>query len=104
MPEIADNPDALSIDLRQVISGTQGQCIEGIFEEKETKPAPLYTIATLLKDLTRAAKYIKDPKLKKILVDKDKEKASDHGSIGTPATRAAIIETLFKREYYCYAI
>lgn len=97
--EIADNPDAQSIDLRQVINGAQGQCIEGVFEEKETKPAPLYTIATLLKDLTRVAKYIKDPKLKKILVEKDKEKSSDHGSIGTPATRDSIIATLFDRGF-----
>ena len=53
----------------------------------------------MLKDLTRAAKYIKDPKLKQILVEKDKDKASDHGSIGTPATRDSIIATLFNRGF-----
>ncbi|UUS62548.1 MULTISPECIES: DNA topoisomerase 3 [unclassified Acinetobacter] len=97
--DIADNPEAQNLDLRALQSGSTGQCIEGISEQKETKPAPLYTIATLLKDLTRAAKYIKDPKLKKILVEKDKDKASDHGSIGTPATRDSIIATLFNRGF-----
>ncbi|WP_151869233.1 DNA topoisomerase 3 [Acinetobacter soli] len=96
---IADNPDALEQDLRQMMPNTKGICSEGIADQKETKPAPLYTMATLLKDLTRAAKYIKDPKLKQILVDKDKDKASDHGSIGTPATRDSIIATLFDRQF-----
>lgn len=97
--DIADNPEAQNLDLRSLENNSQGNCTQGIFEQKETKPAPLYTIATLLKDLTRAAKYIKDPKLKQILVDKDKDKASDHGSIGTPATRDSIIATLFNRGF-----
>ena len=97
--EIADNPEAQNLDLRSLQNNNQGVCVEGICEQKETKPAPLYTIATLLKDLTRAAKYIKDPKLKQILVEKDKDKASDHGSIGTPATRDSIIATLFNRGF-----
>ena len=56
-------------------------------------------MATLLTDLTRVAKYVNDPSLRKVLQEKDKEKAGEHGGIGTPATRDTMIETLFKRGY-----
>ncbi|EQA2089898.1 topoisomerase C-terminal repeat-containing protein, partial [Escherichia coli] len=39
------------------------------------------------------------PTIKKLLKDKDKDKKDEHGGIGTPATRAAILETLKKRNY-----
>lgn len=67
--------------------------------ESETKPKQLYTFATLLKDLTSVAKYIKDPSTKKLLVAKDKEKKGEQGGIGTPATRDTIIKRLFERGF-----
>lgn len=58
--------------------------------EKKTKPPVLYTEASLLAAMENAGKQIDDEKERKILQEI---------GIGTPATRANIIETLFKREY-----
>jgi DNA topoisomerase-3 len=45
------------------------------------------------------AQYVRDEKLRKALIDKDKGKAGEHGGIGTPATRDVIIRTLFDRGF-----
>ena len=45
------------------------------------------------------SKDVKNEKIRLILKEKDKEKKGENGSIGTPATRASIIEGLFKRRY-----
>ena len=58
--------------------------------EGKTKPKPLHTEATLLSAMETAGKEIEDDALRQALKD---------SGIGTPATRAAIIETLFKRGY-----
>lgn len=58
--------------------------------EKQTKPKPLYTEATLLKALETCGKDIEDEDLRYAMKD---------SGLGTPATRASIIETLIKREY-----
>lgn len=58
--------------------------------EGKTKPKPLHTEATLLSAMETAGKEIEDDVLRQALKD---------CGIGTPATRAAIIETLFKRGY-----
>jgi DNA topoisomerase-3 len=67
--------------------------------ESETKPKQLYTFATLLKDLTQVAKYVKNPDIKKLLLEKDKEKKGESGGIGTPATRDSIIKLLIDRGF-----
>lgn len=67
--------------------------------EKQTTPPKRYTQATLITDMTNISKYVDDPKIKQILKDKDKGKKGENGSIGTPATRDKIIETLMKRGY-----
>jgi len=58
--------------------------------EGKTKPKPLHTEATLLAAMETAGKETEDEELRQSL------KAC---GIGTPATRASIIETLFHREY-----
>lgn len=58
--------------------------------QKKTMPQPLYTEATLLTAMETAGKQITDEALRKAIKDQ---------GLGTPATRAAIISTLFKREY-----
>ena len=58
--------------------------------EGKTKPKPLHTEATLLAAMETAGKEIEDDILRQAIKD---------CGIGTPATRAAIIETLLKREY-----
>lgn len=67
--------------------------------EKETTPPKRYTQASLIEDMTSAAKYVTDPAVKKMLIEKDKDKQTEHGGIGTPATRAGIVETLIRRGY-----
>ena len=58
--------------------------------EKQTKPKPLHTESSLLAAMENAGKELEDAELKASLKD---------AGIGTPATRAAIIETLFARQY-----
>ena len=58
--------------------------------EGKTKPKPLHTEATLLSAMETAGKDIEDEAMRQAMKD---------CGIGTPATRAAIIETLFKRGY-----
>jgi DNA topoisomerase-3 len=91
--------DVLQADLRTLKASNTGQCTKAYANEHETKPPALYTMTSLLGDLTKVAKYVKDPHLAKILKDKDKDKQGEHGGIGTPATRSAIIENLFTRGY-----
>lgn len=97
--DIEAGEDDMSIDLRTLKTGQTGLCISAEAEKMETKPQPLYTMATLLGDLTRVAKYIRDERLRKLLLEKDKGKEGEHGGIGTPATRDSIIATLFERGY-----
>lgn len=58
--------------------------------EKQTKPKPLHTESSLLAAMENAGRELEDAELKSSLKD---------AGIGTPATRAAIIETLFARQY-----
>lgn len=58
--------------------------------EGKTKPKPLHTESTLLTAMETAGKEIEDDTMRQAMKD---------CGIGTPATRAAIIETLLKREY-----
>jgi len=58
--------------------------------QKKTMPRPLYTEATLLAAMETCGREIAD--------EQAREAVKELG-IGTPATRAAIITTLFKRDY-----
>lgn len=58
--------------------------------EHKTKPKPLYTEASLLSAMENAGKEVEEA---------DKRKAMAECGIGTPATRANIIETLILRDY-----
>lgn len=59
-------------------------------QEKETQPPKPYTEATLLRAMETAGKQVDDEELRDLMKD---------NGIGRPSTRAAIIETLFKRKY-----
>ena len=59
-------------------------------QEKETQPPKPYTEATLLRAMETAGKQVDDEELRDALKE---------NGIGRPSTRAAIIETLFKRKY-----
>lgn len=58
--------------------------------EKQTKPKPLHTEASLLSAMESAGKEVEN---------EEEWAAMKESGIGTPATRAAIIETLFARDY-----
>lgn len=61
-----------------------------ILKESWTTPPKSYTEATLLRAMETAGKFVDDEELRD---------AMKENGIGRPSTRAAIIETLFKRNY-----
>jgi DNA topoisomerase-3 len=63
---------------------------DGEVLEKQTKPKPLHTEASLLSSMESCGKDCEN---------EEECEAMKEAGIGTPATRAAIIETFFVREY-----
>lgn len=96
--ELDDNSGAFDL-LSRLQMGESLTCRNIDVAEQKTKPQPLFTEATLLAALVRVADFVADPRIKQLLKEKDKDKKDEHGGIGTPATRAGIIETLKKRNY-----
>ena len=74
-----------------VKKGEAVQCIDAELISKETQPPKPFNDATLLSAMTGIARFVKDPEIKKILRETD--------GLGTEATRAGIIELLFKRQF-----
>lgn len=73
---------------------TKGQvlhCQQGELVEKHTSPPESFTDATLLSAMTGIARFVSDQNIKKVLRDTD--------GLGTDATRAGIIDLLFKRNF-----
>jgi len=66
-------------------------CTKGEVVQKHTSPPAHFTDATLLAAMTGISRYVKDLQIKKILKETD--------GLGTEATRAGIIELLFKRRF-----
>lgn len=66
-------------------------CEQGELLEKQTQAPKPYTDATLLAAMTGISRYVSDPEIKKVLKETD--------GLGTEATRASIIELLFKRQF-----
>lgn len=77
-------------DLPELKKGDELKIKEAFVLEKKTKPPVLYTEAGLLSAMETAGKEIEN---------EDERKVLQNIGIGTPATRAAIIETLFTRNY-----
>lgn len=84
-----DDTEALQ-DLPELKKGDEIKIKEATVLEKSTKPPVLYTEAGLLSAMESAGKEIEN---------ENERKALQNIGIGTPATRAAIIETLFSRNY-----
>ncbi|WP_443939158.1 DNA topoisomerase III [Pedobacter sp. MW01-1-1] len=85
-----DKKDEDNASLPKVAAGEQLPIMEKAFLEKQTKPKSMYNEASLLKALETSGKEIEDEELRYAMKD---------SGLGTPATRAAIIETLITREY-----
>ncbi len=88
--EEKDEEDEEEKNLPVLSEGEQLPVLQQEILEKQTKPKPLLTEASLLAAMETAGKEIEN--------EVEREALKDCG-IGTPATRAAIIETLFSREY-----
>ncbi|WP_207420972.1 DNA topoisomerase 3 [Desertivirga brevis] len=85
-----EKKDEENASLPKVVAGENLPIENKALVEKQTKPKSLYTEATLLKALETAGKEIEDEELRYAMKD---------SGLGTPATRASIIETLITREY-----
>jgi DNA topoisomerase-3 len=77
-------------ELPELKKGDEFKIKDASVLEKKTKPPALYTEAGLLSAMETAGKEIEN---------EEERKALQSIGIGTPATRAAIIETLFARNY-----
>lgn len=86
-----EDPEFTAIKLPKVVKGEAVICTAGRLDEKQTSPAKHFTDATLLAAMTGIARYVSNPEIKKVLRETD--------GLGTEATRAGIIELLFKRGF-----
>nr|WP_086938128.1 DNA topoisomerase III [Thaumasiovibrio occultus] len=87
----ADNDDdTIDANVPPIAKGTALVCREGQILDKMTEPPRHFTEATLLQAMTGIARFVNDQSLKKILRDTD--------GLGTEATRASILDLLFKRQ------
>ncbi|WP_310391244.1 DNA topoisomerase 3 [Hymenobacter sp.] len=84
-----DNDDVVATVLPSFVKGESGPH-EPRLDSKTTQPPKDYTEATLLRGMETAGRHIDDEELRQ---------AMKENGIGRPSTRAAIIETLFKRNY-----
>ena len=85
-----DGDEQLLSSLPNLTEGEILPLVNAEITEHKTKPNPLYTEATLLSAMENAGKEVEDAKSKKAMAE---------CGIGTPATRANIIETLIFRDY-----
>ena len=77
--------------LPKLAKGDVLHCEQGELVEKQTSPPESFTDATLLGAMTGIARFVSDNDIKKVLKDTD--------GLGTDATRAGIIDLLFKRNF-----
>lgn len=75
--------------LPEFAKGESGPHVPDLAEKQTTPPKP-YTEATLLRAMETAGRMVEDEELRDALKE---------NGIGRPSTRAAIIETLFRRRY-----
>lgn len=75
--------------LPEFVQGESGKH-DVFLSEGKTSPPKAYTEATLLRAMETAGKQVEDEELRDLMKD---------NGIGRPSTRAAIIETLFRRNY-----
>ncbi len=88
--ERADDDEGREQQLPRLDRGEQVTVVEVGFEEKETKPPRRYSEGALLAAMETAGKLVDDEELREAMKD---------SGIGTPATRAAIIERLLQVGY-----
>lgn len=87
----SDQPSDKKAPLPELVKGQALQSHQAELQEKHTQPPQPFTDATLLSAMTGISRYVKDPEIRKVLRETD--------GLGTEATRASIIELLFKRKF-----
>jgi DNA topoisomerase-3 len=90
-PESDADPVEANRSLPMLKEGQTVTVGEVAVAEKKTQPPKRFTHATLVQAMTGIARFVENPSIKQILRETD--------GIGTPATQAAIIDTLFERNY-----
>jgi DNA topoisomerase-3 len=85
-----NNVEEILIEHPELKFGDELKISQADLQEKITQPPKLYTEADLLSAMENAGRLIED---------KEQQKAISNIGIGTPATRASIIETLLSRNY-----
>ena len=88
-PQQTDESSVEERELPNFVKGEHGPHQPQLAEKWTTPPKP-YTEATLLRAMETAGKLVDDESLREVMKE---------NGIGRPSTRAAIIETLFKRRY-----
>ena len=92
--------DSDEVGLQKLQEGIyKAEVMETSVVQQATKPPARYSQASLAEDMTRVSKYVTDPEMKRLLVEKDKDKDGECGSIGTSATRGMIITNLIKKGF-----
>ncbi|GGC56193.1 DNA topoisomerase III [Marinobacter halophilus] len=82
----AEKPPLPRLEKREPVT-----CRSAEIKERKTQPPQHFTDSTLLSAMTNIARFVSAPELRKTLRDTD--------GLGTEATRAAIIDILFRRDY-----
>ncbi len=89
--DTAEGSEASNLGLPVLQEGDEVRVERIAVAEKKTTPSKRFTDASLVQAMTGIARFVSDPKIKELLREAD--------GIGTPATQAAIIQTLHDRKY-----
>lgn len=85
------NPNEARQSIPALKKGAPVDCTSTELKDKLTQAPQPFTDASLLSAMTGISRFVKDPEIRKVLRDTD--------GLGTEATRAGIIELLFKRDF-----
>lgn len=78
-------------ELPEMVAGEGAQSAAARLLDKMTRPSPHFTEATLLAAMENIARFVPEPQFKRIL--------KETSGLGTPATRAALIEGAIQKGY-----
>ena len=85
-----DSPDSKALPALTGEDKNRARTLEAVLHAETTKPPPRYTEATLLSAMEGAGKMVDDEELRAAMAER---------GLGTPATRAQIIEGLISEQY-----
>ena len=88
---LSEDAKASQVFPEHLKQGELVSCLATHIQDKQTTPPKHFTDASLLSAMTGIARYVQDPEVRKILRETD--------GLGTEATRAGIIELLFRRGF-----